>query len=76
MLPALEDVMSGNLRGALAGIQYRYVGWSSSKNKIDLKGLKYGLLPLALGIAVHTVVGRGLGVNRMLARAKIPIFRL
>ena len=38
--------------------------------------LQYGLYPLIFGALVHKVVGSILGVNRMLARAGVPVFRL
>ena len=38
--------------------------------------LKEGLLPLALGLVVHKVVGGMLGVNALLGRAKVPFIRI
>ena len=38
--------------------------------------LQYGLYPLIIGALVHKVLGGMLGVNRMLGRAGVPVFRL
>jgi hypothetical protein len=38
--------------------------------------LGWGLWPILGGFAVHYLVGNKLGVNRMLARARVPLLRL
>lgn len=38
--------------------------------------MKYGALPIAVGMFVHKFVGGKLGVNAALSRAKIPLLRL
>jgi hypothetical protein len=37
--------------------------------------LRYGLLPVALGLGVHKIAG-SLGINRMLSQAGIPLIRI
>ena len=38
--------------------------------------MRYGLLPLLGGIAVHMVVGKWLGLNGLLRRSGLPIIRV
>jgi len=43
--------------------------------KFDWQYLKYGLVPVALGVGVHKLAGM-FGLNRMIARAGVPFLRI
>lgn len=51
-------------------------GFDWTTGRWDWQGLKYGAIPIAMGAFVHKIIGGKLGVNRALAKAKIPLFRL
>ena len=38
--------------------------------------MRYGLMPLLGGLAVHWLVGNKLGMNRMIARSGLPVLRI
>jgi hypothetical protein len=38
--------------------------------------MRYGLLPIVAGLAIHWLVGKKLGLNRLLARSGIPVIRI
>lgn len=44
--------------------------------KFNLRNMEAGLVPIVVGLAAHKFVGGTLGVNRLLARARIPIIRI
>jgi hypothetical protein len=48
----------------------------NESGKFDASKLSVGILPILLGFAVHRWVGGKMGVNRMMARAGIPLIRL
>ena len=43
--------------------------------KFDTCDLKWGLIPLSVGVGVHVVANK-LGINRAIARAGIPFIRI
>lgn len=51
-------------------------GFDTLSGKWNAGNLRYGLLPLVLGIMVHKFVGGSLGINRALGAARVPIIRL
>lgn len=53
-----------------------YLGYDSYTGAWDLGLMRFGTMPIILGFLVHWLVGNKLGVNRMLARAGIPVIRL
>lgn len=53
-----------------------YLGYDPAAGVFNPSYMKAGLLPVAIGFAVHRFVGGSLGVNRMLAGARIPLLRL
>lgn len=53
-----------------------FTGYNPESHTWELSYLKRGLLPVVAGMAVHKFIGGSLGVNRMLARAKVPFIRL
>jgi len=52
-----------------------YIGYDPDTKKLTSTFLGYGLYPLLAGLGVHMIAGK-IGVNRMLARAGIPLLRL
>jgi hypothetical protein len=80
LVPAAYDVLAGyranGLDGALGHVSLVTTGYDPGdgewKPAYALQKL-YG--PLALGALVHKAAGK-LGINRMLASAGIPIFRI
>lgn len=64
-------------RGAIDDLSYRYTGWNRNAKIWQPEGLAEGLLPLIIGAAVHKFVGGDpLNVNRILARAGLPLIRI
>lgn len=53
-----------------------YTGWNPAEHKWNAGEMREGVLPLAVGGLVHYIVGNKLGINRMLARAGVPILRI
>jgi len=71
-----KRAMYGDFDGAVDELCHAYLGYSyRSKTWVGIDSMKRGLLPLVIGFAVHWVAGR-LGVNRLLARAKVPLIRI
>ncbi|GAI32548.1 unnamed protein product, partial [marine sediment metagenome] len=54
---------------SLTGYNYETHSWHPTD-------MRYGLLPILLGMGVHKIVGSKLGVNRALGRAKVPFIRI
>lgn len=73
---AWDDSGKGsNISQGFKSLVFMYTGYNMATNKFDVYGLKYGLLPVVLGFAIHKVAGV-LGVNRMLTRARVPFIRV
>jgi hypothetical protein len=53
-----------------------YIGYDSWTGAWGFDSLKFGTLPIILGMAVHKVIGGMLGVNRLIARSGLPVIRL
>lgn len=53
-----------------------FLGYDSRSGSFNATDMMYGLLPVVLGGIIHKFIGGGLGVNRMLARAGVPILRV
>lgn len=60
--------------GTIAAVQY--LGYDTINGKMNLQSMKFGTLPILLGMLVHKFVGGTMGVNRMMAKAGIPVIRL
>lgn len=69
---SVVDVLVGDYTGIqTAGARAKYAqgkSWSTWR-------LGYGLYPLLGGLALHTLASK-LGINRLLARARIPYVRI
>jgi hypothetical protein len=70
------DVMSkGDWIGGIKIMCRAYTGFDPFLNKFDLNNLKQGLVPLLAGIATHRLASMA-GINRILAKAKVPLLRV
>jgi len=67
---------SGGIKGAGVEATRIMTGWNQETQKWESWRLRYGLLPMVLGFAVHKFIGGSLGVNRMIAAAGIPLIRI
>lgn len=56
-------------------LEHNLIGVNPWNGKWDTAGFKHGLYPIALGFVVHIIASK-LGVNRMLARARVPFIRI
>jgi hypothetical protein len=72
----VELALSGNFNEAGVALMARYTGWNAHTGGFDLGSLTAGIGPLAMGLIVHKVVGGMLGVNRMLAKNRVPYVRV
>lgn len=53
-----------------------FLGWDYWDANFDLQRMKWGTLPIIIGLLVHKFVGGKLGINKMLARSGVPFIRL
>lgn len=68
---------NGNDFSATAGYANAiYTGYNPVNGSFSVHNMRDGLVPLAVGALVHKIVGQGLGVNRMLGQARIPVIRV
>ncbi len=63
--------------GAIAEFSRIMIGINPLKTPVAFESfrLRYGLLPVMLGLGVHKLAGY-LGINRMLSQAGIPVVRI
>jgi hypothetical protein len=74
--PVVIKAASGDWNGAIDAFKTQYLGMPSGSSTPDVGTLIAGYAPPVVGVAAHKIVGGWLGVNRVLARAKIPLVRL
>lgn len=78
----IQRALEGNLMSSLDHLVNNYTGFTFApsglygEQRFDIARLKNGLLPLVMGVLVHKFVGGTLGVNRILARHKVPFIRI
>lgn len=53
-----------------------FTGYDWTTGQFNMASLRFGLVPVIAGTLVHKFIGGKLGVNRALAKAKIPLLRL
>jgi len=53
-----------------------YSGYDAASGSFSVANMSQGLMPLLVGWALHRFVGSGLGINRALAAARVPVVRL
>ena len=56
-------------------LQAGFTGITPGTGQFNLANLKVGLMPIAAGFIVHKIAGM-IGVNRAIARARIPLIRI
>lgn len=80
MVPGALQMMKAfdrsGFQGALAAGTAVFTGFDPSGGGFKFGMLRFGLMPLIGGLLVHKFIGGGLGVNRMLASARVPLLRL
>jgi len=80
LAPGVARSIEGFKKDGFRGASYRlcndFTGYDAYNTAWNASELKYGLLPLVAGFAVHWLVGGKLGVNRALGRANVPFIRL
>jgi hypothetical protein len=72
----VEFALAGNFQQAGVSLAARFTGYNMNTGTFDLGSLTAGVGPLLTGIIVHKVVGGMLGVNRLLAKNRIPYVRV
>jgi len=53
-----------------------YTGFDPQTRQWSIQNMQFGLIPLIAGLLLSRFVGGGLGINRMLARARVPLLRI
>jgi hypothetical protein len=56
-------------------LQLGWTGIDPATNKFSLANMRYGAIPALGGVGVHMIASK-LGLNRILAKAGIPIIRI
>lgn len=69
------DSKAGGLTGVTNTASQIYLGYNPTDGSRNFSNLKYGTLPIVMGILGHFLASK-LGINRALGRAGIPVFRL
>ena len=73
----IDSALKGDYQGALIWATRYYTGFDPEGRGFNFEWLKQGLLPLIGGLLVHKFVGgKPLNLNRMLARAGVPLIRI
>lgn len=62
----------GGINGAMWNAQYLMLGRNADTNKFEMRGLVMGWGPVLAGVLAHTLANR-FGINRLIARTKLPI---
>jgi len=63
------------IRGAGIEASKIFTGWNPETGRWEPGWLKWGAMPVLVGFAVHKVASM-IGLNRTLARMKIPLIRI
>jgi len=66
---------SDGARGAMGNLGMRLTGYDFRDGKFKLQELWNGVGPLLLGGLVHKMANQ-MGLNRMISKAGIPVFRI
>lgn len=51
-------------------------GYDINQGAWHWQNMKHGTIPIILGMVAHKFIGGALGVNRLLARARVPLIRI
>ena len=76
LLYAYNGFRSTGLNGAVGALAVTYTGFDISTRQWSPSAMMSGWLPILGGVMVHKIIGGMLGVNRLLARSRIPWIRL
>lgn len=76
VMPSIKYLLNGDYENAGTALVWRYTPYNPWQKKLDIGGLKHGLVPLIAGAMVHKFVGGSLGINKALARSGIPFIRI
>lgn len=68
----IQKITAGNYDDAFNDTIKGLTGYDVTTGKFDISYMSEGLLPIIVGMAVHKL-GNWIGINRLLARYKIPI---
>lgn len=72
-----QDLMKGDYNRAAINALYNYTGYNMEAKTFNVQGLINGLTPLVIGLLVHKFVGgKPLGINAILAHARVPLIRI
>lgn len=73
----ISQLTKGNFRAAAEYAVWEYAGIADPymNPHFDWNGLMHGTVPLLAGVVIHKIAGR-LGVNKVLARSGVPVFRV
>lgn len=66
----------GDPRGLAMEAGKILTGWNYETASWDFGAMKWGTIPIIVGLLVHKLVGNKLGVNRALGQAGVPWIRL
>lgn len=67
---------TGSIESGIRNYFAYYTGWTGNPAaQWEPAYMKYGLAPLAIGFVAHKIATK-LGVNRMIARAGVPVVRI
>lgn len=71
------QLQSGNWKSAGQVMVHNLLGLNlfGGGNNFDSQGFAHGIYPIALGFGAHWAASK-LGVNRVIARARIPLLRI
>ena len=71
----ISFALKGRWEDAVNVTSRYYTGWDPDKRQWEYTDMKVGVVPLVVGVLVHKLASK-LGVNKMIARAGIPIIRI
>lgn len=72
----IDQVRVNGMAGVRDYVPRTIIPYDPQSHRFTTAYLGYGLYPILMGMGVHWLVGGKLGVNRMLAQARIPFLRL
>jgi hypothetical protein len=72
---AVEEIQTRGMKDGIRATVQDIVPYNVYTGKFDASRLHVGLYPILFGMAVHMIANK-VGINRMLASARVPIFRL
>lgn len=73
---SIYNARDTGVAGIMNTISKRMTGYDTTTAKWSFSDMKCGTISILGGFLVHSLVGNKLGINRMIARAGIPILRI